>query len=104
MIRDGCDIRDVVEGGGAVWTEDGGVDGTRRKSETGFGRAWTRVWMEDEGQRDWVWTGVDGGVDGRRRGARLGVKRCGPGCGWTREGSDWVWTGVWTDGGERDWV
>ena len=89
MIRDGCEIRDVVEDGGAVWTQDGGVDGTRRKSET------------------WVRTGVDKGVDGRWRGTRLGVDGCGWGCGWKTEGSetgcDAVLTGVWMeDGGERD--
>ena len=76
MIRDGCEIRDVVEGGAAVWTggkrmgvwmEHGGgarlgVDGCGRGcgwktvdwktegSETGCGRAWTGVWMEDEGE------------------------------------------------------
>ena len=59
---------------GWVWT---GVDG----GETGCGRVWTRVWMEDEGEvwtvvpmedggeREWVWTDGDGcgrGLDGRR--------------------------------------
>ena len=47
-------------------------------SETGCGRVWTGVRMEDGGER--VWTGVDGGEDGRWR---------------ERDG---VWTGV--DGGE----
>ena len=49
-------------------------------SETGCGRVWTGVRMEDGGERDGVWTGVDGGEDGRWR---------------ERDG---VWTGV--DGGE----
>ena len=153
MIPDGCEIRDVVEDGGAVirygcdtgrvytgvmygmlWKveercgrgkEDGGVDGTRRGSETGCAQMWTGVWMEDGGERDWVWTRVDGGVDGRRRGARLGVDGCGrdgrrretrlvwtgvdEGCGWKMAGSETgcgrVWTVVWMeDGGEREWV
>ena len=44
--------------------------------------------MEDGGERDGVWTGVDGGEDGR----------CETGCGR-------VWTGVrMEDGGERDGV
>ena len=66
-------------------------------SETGCGRVWTGVRMEDGGERDGVWTSVDGGEDGRWRGARLGVD-------WTvvwmedaRE-RDGVWTGV--DGGD----
>ena len=43
-------------------------------SETGRGRVWTGVRMEDGGERDGVWTGVDageerdGGVDGCGRG------------------------------------
>ena len=63
--------------------------------------------MEDEGGRDWVWTGVDGGEDGGERDwVRIG---CGRGCGWKMKGSETgceaVWTGVWMeDGGERDWV
>ena len=66
-------------GCGRVWTgvrmEDGG-------SETGCGRVWTGVRMEDGRERDGVWTGVDGGEDGERdTGER-----------------DGVWTGV--DGGE----
>ena len=66
-------------------------------SETGCGRVWTGVRMEDGGERDRVWTGVDGGVvwmedggerdgtgvdggeDGRWRGARQGVDGCGRG-------------------------
>ena len=61
-------------------------------SETGCGRVWTGVRMEDGRERDEVRTGVDGGEDGRWRG-------------WKMEGSetmdgerDGVWTGV--DGGE----
>ena len=46
-------------------------------SETGCGRVWTVVRMEDGGER--VWTGVDGGEDGRWRGARRGVDGCGRG-------------------------
>ena len=59
-------------------------------SETGCGRVWTGVRMEDGGERDGVWTGVDGvrmedgerdgvwtGVDGVRR----GVDGCGVGRG-----------------------
>ena len=90
VIRDGCDIRDVVKGGGAVWT--GG---------RGWGCGWNR-----EGERDWVWTGVDKGADGRWRGARLGVDGRGWGCGWKTEGSETgcerVWTGCgWkTEGSE----
>ena len=38
---------------------------------------WKR--MEDGGERDGVWTGVDGGEDGRWRGARWGVDGCGRG-------------------------
>ena len=65
--------------------------------------------MEDGGERDGVWTGVDGGEDGRWRGARLGVDGCGRGFGWKMKGSEIgcgrVWTGVWMeDGGERDRV
>ena len=41
-------------------------------SETGSG-----VRMEDGGERDGVWTGVDGGEDGSWRGARRGVDGCG---------------------------
>ena len=48
-------------------------------SETGCGRVWTGVRMEDGGERDRVWTGVDGGEDGRWRGARRGVDGCGRG-------------------------
>ena len=62
-------------------------------SETRCGRVWTGVRMEDGGERDGVWTGVDGGVDGetgcwtgvdrgedgRWRGARRGVDGCGRG-------------------------
>ena len=91
----------------------------------GCGRVWTgaRVWMEQGGERDWVWTGVDGGVDGtgagarlgvdggvdgRWRGARLGVDGCGRGCGWKMEGSEtgcgWVWAGrVWTGSADGRW-
>ena len=36
-------------------------------SETRCGRVWTGVRMEDGGERDGVWTGVDGGEDGRWR-------------------------------------
>ena len=44
--------------------------------------------MEDGGERDGVWTGVDGGEDGRWRGER-----------------DGVWAVVrMEDGGERDGV
>ena len=58
-------------------------------SETGCGRVWTGVRMEDGGERDGVWTGVDGGEDGRWTGVRMedGGER------------DGVWTGV--DGGIR---
>ena len=54
-----------------VWT---GVDGDEdgRWRERGCGRVWTRVRMEDGGERD-------GGEDGRWRGARRGVDRCGRG-------------------------
>ena len=110
VIRDGCDIRDVV--GGAVWTG---------------GRGWGCGW-NTEGERDWVGTRVGGGVDGRRRGPRLGVEGCGRGCGWKMEGSEigcgegvdgcgrgfgWKMKGSETefgrefwmeDGRERDWV
>ena len=63
-------------------------------SETGCGRLWEdgrwrvarrgvdgcgRVRMEDGGERDGVWTSVDGGEDGRWRGARRGVDGCGRG-------------------------
>ena len=66
--------------------EDGGEDGRWR----GARRVWTGVRMEDGGERDGVWTGVDGGEDGRRR-ERDGV--------WT------LWMGVRVeDGGERDGV
>ena len=47
-------------------------------SETGCGRVWTGVRMEEGGERDGVWTGVDGGEDGRWR-ARRGVDGCGRG-------------------------
>ena len=50
--------------------------------------------MEDGAERDWV-----SGVDGVVRGARLGVERCGWGCGWKMEGSERGCGGVWT--GER---
>ena len=56
----------------------------------GCGRGWTGVRMEEGGERDGVWTGVDGGgkrdgvwtgvdrgEDGRWRGARRGVDGCG---------------------------
>ena len=57
-------------------------------SETGCGRVWTGVRMEDGGERDGVWTGVDGGEDGRSE----------TGCGR-------VWTGGrMENGGERDGV
>ena len=70
-------------------------------SETGCGRVWTEVRMEDGGERDGVWTG------GRWRGVRQGVD--GRWCGWKMEGSEMrcgrVWTGVrMEDGGERDGV
>ena len=73
-------------------------------SKTRCGRAWTGVRMEDGGERDGVWTGVDGGEDGRWRGARRGADGCG---GWKMEGSETgcgrAWTGVrMEDGGERD--
>ena len=62
-----------------------GVDGCGRwsgwkmeGSETGCGRVWMVVRMEDEGS-DRVWTGVDGGEDGRWRGARRDVGGCGRG-------------------------
>ena len=61
-------------------------------SETGCGRVWTGVKMArrgvdgcgrgvrmEDGERDGVWTGVDGGEDGRWRGARRGVGGCGRG-------------------------
>ena len=73
---------------------------------------WTVVRMEDGGERDGVWTGVDGVEDGRWRGARRGVDRCGLGedgrwRGWKMEGSEtrcgWVWTWVrMEDGGEPE--
>ena len=47
-------------------------------SETRCGRVWTGVRMEDGGERDGVWTGVDGGEDGRwreRDGVWTGVDR-----------------------------
>ena len=41
---------------------------------------WTGVdGGEDGGERDGVWTGVDWGEDGRWRGARRGVDGCGRG-------------------------
>ena len=67
-------------GCGRVWT------GVRMEDGGGREGVWTgvdgcgRVRMEDGGERDWGWMGVDGGEDGRWRGARR------------------VWTGV--DGGE----
>ena len=58
-------------------------------SETGCGRVWTVVRMEDGGEPDGVWTGVDGGEDGRWGGSETGCGR--------------VWTGVrMEDGGEQD--
>ena len=104
-----------------VWTGvDGGEDGRWRErdgvwmgvdgwgwkmegSETGCGRVWTVVRMEDGGERDGVWT------DGRWRGARRGVDGCGRWWGWKMEGSETgcgrVWTGVrMEEGGERDGV
>ena len=78
-------------------------------SETGYGRVWTVEWMEDGGERDGVWTGVDGGEDGRWRGARRGVDGCGRWSGWKMEGSETGCGRVWTvvrmeDGGEGDGV
>ena len=80
----GCGLDGGVDGRckGARW----GVDGCGRwcgtkmeGSKTGCGRVWTVEWMEDGGERDGVWTGVDGGEDGRWRGARQGVDGCGRG-------------------------
>ena len=63
---DGC-------GQGCGWKMKGS-----ETSVDGCGRVWTGVWMEDGGERDWVWMGV-------------------------RLGADWVWTGVWMeDEGGRD--
>ena len=86
-----------------VWTGVAGVRMEEEGSETGCGRVWTGVRMEDGGERDGVWTGVrmedggeqdgvwtgvdggedgrgvDGGEDGRWRGARWGVDGCGRG-------------------------
>ena len=102
-------------------------------SETGCGRVWLEqgrvwmeAWMEDGGERDFVWKegcGCGRGVDGcgggwcgwRWRGARLGVdggvdgrcvEQCGRGCGWKMEGSETgcVDGGVDEKGRERDWV
>ena len=90
-------------------------------SETGCGRVWTGVRMEDGGERDGVWTGVDGGEDGRwrERDGRVWTTVYGgseTGCGrvwmvvWKVDGGerDGVWTGVdgglEEDGGERDGV
>ena len=113
VIRDGCEIRDVVEDGGAVIRD--GCDtgrvwyrGCCGRWRSGVDRGWGCGWNTEK-ERDWVWTGVDKGVDGRWRGARLGVDGCGWGRGWKMEGSETgcgrVWTGVWMeDGGERDWV
>ena len=42
-------------------------------SETGVG-VWTGVRMEDGGERDGVWTGVDGGEDGRWRGWKIQLR------------------------------
>ena len=82
---DGC-------GRGGGWKMEG--------SETGCGRVWTGVRMEDGGERDGVWTGVDGGEDGRWR-ARQGVD----GCGRSETGCGRVWSGArMKDGGERDGV
>ena len=80
-------------------------------SETGCGRVWTGVRMEDGGERDGVWTGVDGGEDGEtgcgrvwtggedgRWRARRGVDGCGRGVRMEDGERDGVWTGV--DGGE----
>ena len=41
-------------------------------SETGCAGVWTVVRMEDGGERDGVWTGVDGG-EGERDGVWTGV-------------------------------
>ena len=67
-------------GCGCGWKMDG--------SETGCGRAWTGLRMEDGGRETGcgrVWTGV-----------------------WCGQGSNWVWTGVWMgvewNGGGRDWM
>ena len=83
-------------------------------SETGCGRVWTGVWMEQGRERDLWDGGVDGGVDER---GRCGWKMEGSetGCGrlwtvvWMEDGGETgcgaVWTGLWMeDGGERDWV
>ena len=44
-------------------------------SETGCGRVWTGVRMEDGGERDRVWTGVDGGVRMEDGGSETGCGR-----------------------------
>ena len=55
-----------------VWTGVRMEDGGERDG------VWTGVdGGEDGGERDGVWTGVDGGEDGRWRGARRGVDGCG---------------------------
>ena len=67
-----CGVDGVDEiGRGRVWMEDGRRRGARLGVE-GCGRCgavWTGVWMEDRGERHWVWTGV-GGVGGCGRGKR----------------------------------
>ena len=64
--------------------EDGGG------SETGCGRVWRGVRMEDGGEGRWrvARRGVDGGEDGRWGGARRGVDGCVDG------GEDGRWRGA----------
>ena len=52
--------------------------------------------MEDGGERDGAWTGVDGGEDGRCRGGVDGRRW---GCGWKMEGGEMGRGPAWT--GER---
>ena len=63
--------------------EDGGErDGVWTGVDGGEDGRWRETGcgrMEDGGERDGVWTGVDGGEDGRWRGARRGVDGCGRG-------------------------
>ena len=53
-----------------MWREEGGErDGVWTGVDGGEDGRW--------GERDGVWTGVDAGEDGRWRGARWGVDGCG---------------------------
>ena len=59
------------------------------------------MWMHGRGRGEWVWTGVDGVADGRWRGSRLGVDRCGRGCGrvWKEMGGARPYVEVWVEDG-----